>query len=680
MTRSHPDRFLLDGYTIDMGDNTIAKDGVVRHVEPKAMQVLSVLIEHTGNTVSRDYLLITLWEGRVVVEEVLTRAVSQLRNAFDDSKSRRLIQTVPKRGYRLTVEPQPISSDADIAPSDAAETVQKVAATTPFWLPLVFIGMIVLAVLLGTYTGDLDETPPGFAPARLAVLPISTDSLPAEQAQLIKGFTEDLTSELASINALQLATGYGNVDDTLAQDSLQHLAEQLNVRYVITGRLRETRSGTRAVLSLVDVSNDSLLWSGGYDNVFSQLNAVRQSVLQTVLNKLSLSEPKLSISHTHDPIAYKHYLSGRYWLMNGTTSEWFYRAEREFKQAVTIAPEMAEAHAALAYIYARHNFHDRYMPQAEATEKAERAIVRALAKNPSAIVAHQAKAILATQRGNFKAAQTALETILTDQGDDATTHYLYSELELARLNPDAAIAHARRAAQLDPLSQWVNVNLAIVHIWRGEYQQADAALETALSVDKRYTWAYVWQAKLRQLQGDLSGAVTAMQACLDIDQRSILNNLYLASLLMEAGEEAEADRYFSQAASLSGDTAAGRLWQSAPRFLYAREQSQTAIPLLEYADKLDFSVVSFVPTLVSLYLETGQAQRGLAWLERVTDDNLVTRPNNWSLVWARARLLQAPDAQRPDVEIKAAKSELMRLRQAFPAHADTQGVASSPRR
>lgn len=678
MTRSHPDKFLLEGYTIDMGDNTIAKDGAIRHVEPKAMQVLSVLVEHTGHTVSRDYLLITLWEGRVVVEEVLTRAVSQLRYALDDSKSRRLIQTVPKRGYRLTAAPETeLPTLPDEEENEPAEK-PKAAHATPFWLPLVFIGMIIFAVLLGTFTGELDETPPGFAPARLAVLPMDTETLSTEQAQLIAGFTEDLTSELATINALQLATGYAFSDDAPTQARLAHLAERLDVRYVITGELRESGEGMRAVLSLIDVNSNSLLWTGGYDNVFTQLNAVRQSVLQTVLDELSLSDQSSRSPTAPDPIAYKHYLSGRYWLMNGTTSEWFYRAEQEFSKAVAISPEMAEAHAALAYIYARHSFHDRYLAQKEAEKKAERAIAKALAINPSAIAAHQARAILATQRGKFLKAQKALDLILDNQGEDATTQYLYSELELARLNPAEALQRARRAAQLDPLSQWVNVNLAIVHLWRGEYPEASQALDTALSVDQRYTWAYVWQAKLRQLQGDSEGAIASMRRCLDVDDRSILNNLFMATLLMEAGDVEEAKGYFAQAASLSGDSAAARLWQSAPRFLYQFDQPQTAVELLEEIEKLDFSVVSFVPTLTHLYQQTGQAARGLSWLDSSEGRALVTRPRNWALISAQVQLLQMQTSVGSDAKLKEAIRQLNRLRETYPAHAATNGIASSP--
>ncbi len=674
VTRPHPDKFMLEDFVIDMGDNTITKDGKVRHVEPKAMQVLSVLVEYSGHTVSRDYLLITLWEGRVVVEEVLTRAVSQLRDVLDDSRARRLIQTVPKRGYRLTVEPQSTLPDDDNKESGKAA---KDTAVTPFWLPLVFVGMIVLAVILGTYTGELDETPPGFAPARLAVLPMNTAALTDSQAQLILGLTEDLTSELASISALQLATGYSFDGDMPEEQRLQLLAERLNVRYVLTSDLRTSGEGTRAVVSLVDVRDNSLLWRGSYDNVFSQLNAVKQSVLQTVLEKLSVTGHEAQITTTPDPIAYKHYLSGRYWLMNGTTSEWFFRAEQAFQQAIAVSPSMAEAHAALAYIYARHSFHDRYLPASQATRQAEREIARALAINPAATAAHQARAILATQRGDFKKAEQALELIIKKQGEDATTQYLYSELELARLNPDKALTRAQRAVQLDPLSQWGNVNLAIVRIWRGEYEAAEQALETALSVDKRYTWAYVWQAKLRQLQGDLAGAITAMQACLDVDNRSTLNNLYLAALLMESGETQRAVHFFSQAASLSGDSSTARLWQSAPRFIYQRADQQTAIELLEKADKVEFSVVSFVPALTALYIETDQVSRGLDWLETYTGNTLAPRPNNWSLVQARVALL-TEQSGNTGVILNAAKEQLRHLRQAYPAHAARDGIATMP--
>jgi len=75
----------------------------VRHLEPRLMRLLCILAANPGSVLERDRLMTELWPQVVVNENSLTRAVSDLRKLLHDSEgeSRKLIQTIPKRGYRL---------------------------------------------------------------------------------------------------------------------------------------------------------------------------------------------------------------------------------------------------------------------------------------------------------------------------------------------------------------------------------------------------------------------------------------------------------------------------------------------------------------------------------------------------------------------------------------------------
>lgn len=78
------------------------KDGTSLHLEPKVMQVLVLLASHPGEVISKDRLLNTVWSGVFVGEDVLTRSISEIRRVLDDdARSPRVIQTIPKTGYRL---------------------------------------------------------------------------------------------------------------------------------------------------------------------------------------------------------------------------------------------------------------------------------------------------------------------------------------------------------------------------------------------------------------------------------------------------------------------------------------------------------------------------------------------------------------------------------------------------
>ena len=89
----------LDGVIVRPEQNSLCVAGEDIHVEPKVMAVLQVLMAHAGEVVSRQTLMETVWAGRVVGEEVLTRCISELRSALgDNAGDPRFIQPVPKKG------------------------------------------------------------------------------------------------------------------------------------------------------------------------------------------------------------------------------------------------------------------------------------------------------------------------------------------------------------------------------------------------------------------------------------------------------------------------------------------------------------------------------------------------------------------------------------------------------
>ena len=85
--------FRLGDYYIDVGDHRVFHGDESRRLEPKAMRVLYQLALNAGETVSRQELMDNVWHGRVVIEDALTRIISQLRLTFDDSKIRQIIHT-----------------------------------------------------------------------------------------------------------------------------------------------------------------------------------------------------------------------------------------------------------------------------------------------------------------------------------------------------------------------------------------------------------------------------------------------------------------------------------------------------------------------------------------------------------------------------------------------------------
>jgi DNA-binding winged helix-turn-helix (wHTH) protein len=94
--------FRIDDWLIQPQINSVEKAGRRWHLEPKVMQVLVHLASHPNEVLSKDRLLEAVWHNTFVGDDVLVRCISELRYVFgDDPKSARVIQTIPKSGYRL---------------------------------------------------------------------------------------------------------------------------------------------------------------------------------------------------------------------------------------------------------------------------------------------------------------------------------------------------------------------------------------------------------------------------------------------------------------------------------------------------------------------------------------------------------------------------------------------------
>jgi DNA-binding winged helix-turn-helix (wHTH) protein len=94
--------FRIDDWLVQPQINSVQKEGETWHLEPKVMQVLLQLASHPNEVLSKDRLLEAVWHNTFVGDDVLVRCISEIRYVFgDDPKSSRVIQTIPKGGYRV---------------------------------------------------------------------------------------------------------------------------------------------------------------------------------------------------------------------------------------------------------------------------------------------------------------------------------------------------------------------------------------------------------------------------------------------------------------------------------------------------------------------------------------------------------------------------------------------------
>src|SRR6185312_2136180 len=207
--------FQVGSWLVQPSLNNISQNGTSTRLEPKVMQVLVCLAEHKGEVVPKDTILQTVWPDTFVSDDVLKRSISELRHAFEDNaRESQIIETIPRRGYRLVVEPQPangrVPKHVTEVPAIKAEPL-PVQQTIRKWRVLLAAVASVIAVsllLLGFNIGGSRQRLFGSGSAliirSIAVLPLKNLSGDPEQKYFAEGMTEELITDLSQISEMKV--------------------------------------------------------------------------------------------------------------------------------------------------------------------------------------------------------------------------------------------------------------------------------------------------------------------------------------------------------------------------------------------------------------------------------------------------------------------------------------------
>ncbi|HEY2495476.1 MAG TPA: winged helix-turn-helix domain-containing protein [Candidatus Angelobacter sp.] len=105
MTLTHKHIYEFGDCRIDPTEQTLARNGVLVPLTPKVFETLLILLEKPGRLVGKDEFIVRLWPGTFVDEVAVSQNISRLRKALGDGDGgTTIIQTVPKRGYRIVAD------------------------------------------------------------------------------------------------------------------------------------------------------------------------------------------------------------------------------------------------------------------------------------------------------------------------------------------------------------------------------------------------------------------------------------------------------------------------------------------------------------------------------------------------------------------------------------------------
>ncbi len=121
--------FLLGEWLVQPSLNRLSRNGTTTHLRPQLVDVLVCLARSAGRPVSRHELLDRVWPNQFVADTALARCIAELRQALGDSAtSPTLIETIPKRGYRLIRAVTPVNGNGHGSPAPADAPVAALTA------------------------------------------------------------------------------------------------------------------------------------------------------------------------------------------------------------------------------------------------------------------------------------------------------------------------------------------------------------------------------------------------------------------------------------------------------------------------------------------------------------------------------------------------------------------------
>jgi DNA-binding winged helix-turn-helix (wHTH) protein/Tol biopolymer transport system component len=134
-------------FILDLSTGELRSNGDKTYLQQKPFQILTLLLQHPGELVSRDELVKRLWPDGTFVDfdQSLNKAVNRLREALRDSADQpKLIETLPRRGYRFIGEIENHALSATV--SEPSAFAARTTARRIIWLVVLVLGLAAIAI------------------------------------------------------------------------------------------------------------------------------------------------------------------------------------------------------------------------------------------------------------------------------------------------------------------------------------------------------------------------------------------------------------------------------------------------------------------------------------------------------------------------------------------------------
>jgi TolB-like protein/class 3 adenylate cyclase/Flp pilus assembly protein TadD len=331
---------------------------------------------------------------------------------------------------------------------------------------------------------DEAGAPPLAGKPSVAVLPFANLSGEAEDAYFADGMTDDLIIDLTKVSGLVVIARNSVFAYKGRPVTVQEIARELGVRYVVEGSVRRAGGRVRINTQLIDTTTGSHLWADRFERSAADVFAVQDEVIGRIVAALAVEltpaeQARLARPPTRNLEAYDYFLRAEQAAKSGHQSE-LREALALYGRATALDPTFADAFAAHAWTAAyvwRSDFDDT-LPGPVARKTAYETAGRALELDAQAPLPYAVLAVLQVVDRRY----------------------------------EEALASARRAVALGPGTAAAHAALALVLTFAGDHAEAVAAVERSLRLDPNPPTGDQFTAALAfTLHGDHARAIELLE-------------------------------------------------------------------------------------------------------------------------------------------------------------------------
>jgi TolB-like protein/DNA-binding winged helix-turn-helix (wHTH) protein len=517
MASPSPEVLRFRGFEVDIHAKELRRRGRPVKLRPQALRLLEFLASHPGQLLTREAIRQEIWSDGTFVdfEHGINKSIRQIRDALnDDADQPRFVETVPRRGYRFiaqvepaelgpgtvssaeTSQPVPISELQSVGipitgSSDPIAETQSLEAPAPVTkrsylarrlvlagAALALIWVFLLALNAGGWRNRIVAQTRSKPIGSLAVLPLKNLSNDPDQDYFAEGLTDELITSLAKISSLRVISRTSVMQYKQTTMTVPQIARELNVDAVLEGTVMRDHDQVRITAQLIGATPERHLWAEKYEGNLREVLALQDAVAKAVAHEIRIQltpgeQTLWNRSRVVDPAAYEAYLKGRHlWAISGEAN--LQKSRTYFEQSIDKDPTYAPAWAGLADTY---NYLAGWgvLSNQDARPRARAAAEKALELDDRLVGPLVA---LAEEKANYEwdwaGAERLFKQAVSLNSADGMAHHGYATYLAAVGRNSEAIAEARRAHEVEPLSGIYRVNV----IWKlylaRRYEEAEA--------------------------------------------------------------------------------------------------------------------------------------------------------------------------------------------------------------